>query len=244
MRIRLFTIPNMITLANLLCGVVAIVEVLVNKSYTLAFWLVVLAAVFDFFDGFVARLLSCQSPLGMQLDSLSDLISFGLAPTFILFSLAQDSYSMMGCQCVEAYLPYLTFLVVAFSALRLAKFNIDPSQSCNFVGLPTPASALVAISLGMLHESVGLNLSVESIACVALVLSVLMVSPLEMFSLKFKGVSWASNGLRYIFLAVAVAEIVVFGLYSFIAIITTYVLISISVALYSRRGSNNCSEQK
>ncbi|MFI3292275.1 MAG: CDP-diacylglycerol--serine O-phosphatidyltransferase [Rikenellaceae bacterium] len=236
MRIKLFTIPNIITLMNLMCGTLAVREVVANQNYTLAFWLVIMAAIFDFMDGAAARLLGQHSPLGVQLDSLADLISFGLAPTFVLFSLAEGASSALNLDFFEKFLPYITFIVVAFSALRLAKFNIDENQHSSFVGLPTPANALMCMSLGYICQIRGLELSVEWWGLIAVVMSVLMVSPLAMFSLKFKGLGWNENGLRYSFLMLAVVEIIVLGIiYALPAIVVSYILISLILALLPSR---------
>ncbi len=234
MKIKLFTVPNIITLLNLLCGVLAIVETLVGHNYMCAFWLIVLAAIFDFLDGFAARLLHSQSEIGVQLDSLSDLISFGLAPTFVLFTLALNSDSLWFDAQLAHYLAYATFAVVAFSSLRLAKFNIDDQQSENFVGLPTPASALFCVSLGLIFHAHVYTFNVETLVAVALVDAILMVSPLKMFSLKFKGLSWHKNSVRYIFLAIAAIQIALLGLLSLPAIIVSYILMSLFIELRAR----------
>ncbi len=231
MKIKLFTIPNFITLANLICGVLAVREVIANQDYTLAFGLVALAAVFDFMDGMVARLLGQQSPLGVQLDSLADLISFGLAPTFVLFSLSSNSFSTLNCDFFYNYLPFVTFIIVAFSALRLAKFNIDESQKCDFMGLPTPANALFCMSLGLICHTQGLQISVEWLAIIAVVMSIFMVAPLRMFSLKFKGFGWSENSLRYGFLILAAAEIIFLKLFALPVVVVSYILISVVTAM-------------
>ncbi|MFR9603522.1 MAG: CDP-diacylglycerol--serine O-phosphatidyltransferase [Rikenellaceae bacterium] len=231
MKIKLFTIPNFITLSNLTCGVLAVKEVVANQDYTLAFWLIILAAGFDFLDGFVARLLNQQSPIGVQLDSLSDLVSFGLAPTFVLFSLACDSFSVLNSEFVVKFFPYAAFLIVAFSALRLAKFNIDDSQQSNFVGLPTPANALFCMSLGLICHTQGVQIPIEWLALISVMMSAFMVAPLDMFSLKFKGLGWGQNSIRYIFLAVAAIEIIQFKIIAMPIVVLTYIAISISRAV-------------
>ena len=133
MNIRLFTIPNMLTLGNLIAGALAIIFTLRYHAYETAFWLIIVAAVFDFFDGFVARLLKQQSPLGVQLDSLADDVTFGLAPAVVMFDLYGSTTSLYGLNAeVMHYVGYVTLLIAAFSVLRLAKFNIDDSQSTEF----------------------------------------------------------------------------------------------------------------
>lgn len=137
MKVRLFTIPNLLTLANLVCGSVGVVMALSGGRLTTAFCLMILAAVFDFFDGFVARLLGQSSPIGLQLDSLSDDISFGLLPASILYVLYGRMPSLwLGEGPAAEAAAYAVFVVAAFAALRLAKFNIDDTQRTEFCGLP------------------------------------------------------------------------------------------------------------
>ena len=124
MKIRLFTIPNMLTLGNLVAGALAIIFTLRFHAYETAFWLIIIASVFDFFDGFVARLLKQQSPLGVQLDSLADDVTFGLAPAVVMFDLYGSTTSLYGLNTeVMYYVGYVTLLIAAFSVLRLAKFT-------------------------------------------------------------------------------------------------------------------------
>ncbi len=224
MKIRLFTIPNLLTLCNLLCGVTAAVFALRYGDLSTAFALIILGAVFDFFDGFAARLLNGYSELGVQLDSLADMVTFGVAPAASLFVLG------MGAEAwwIPAgwNLAWGTFVVAACAALRLARFNVDPSQSSEFLGLPTPAAALFCASLGMLSESEGLALPTEVILAVALLVAFLEVSSIRMFSLKFHGFGWSGNELRYLFLLLSLAMILLLGTYSIPLIIVLYVTIS------------------
>ena len=143
MKIRLFTIPNMLTLGNLICGSSAVVALLMHADFELAFWLVVASAVIDFFDGFAARLLKSVSAIGVELDSLADMVSFGLVPSVAMFCL----WDVAPSSDLPSWMRYLTLTIVAFSALRLAKFNIDDTQTTEFCGLPTPANALFWSSL-------------------------------------------------------------------------------------------------
>ncbi len=234
MKIKLFTIPNIITLSNLMCGVIAIFEVIANKNYTLAFGLIILAAVFDFFDGFVARLLKQQSPIGVELDSLADLISFGLEPAMILFALSGELDSLTGYEWLDNSCHYLTLVVVAFSALRLAKFNIDDTQQTEFSGLPTPANALFCASLGMIYQQQGLALPTEVLALIAVVMSLFMIVPLRMFALKFKGYGWHGNEVRYLFIALTIAIFTQGGLYALPVVIVSYILISLMLCVVAR----------
>lgn len=231
MKIKLFTIPNLLTLSNLLCGAFAAVAALVYDDLTLAFWLVVAAAVFDFFDGFVARLTGQASPIGVELDSLADDISFGFVPAAVLYVLFGR---MTGLWLTSDYAGLVVFVFAAFAALRLAKFNIDETQHAEFCGLPTPAATLFCVSLGLLAETRGLTMPREAVLAVAVALALLMVSPLRMFALKFRGFGWRGNRLRYSFLAGSALLMILLDGYSIPAIITFYVLISFLRALFCK----------
>ena len=224
MKIKFFTIPNLLTLSNLLCGSVAAVAALVWGNLTLAFGLMILAAVFDFFDGFTARLLDQSSPIGLQLDSLADDITFGFAPAAAMYVLYQR---MPGVWLPEGALGLIVFAFTAFAALRLAKFNIDDTQRTEFCGLPSPAAAMLCASLGMLAECYGLTLLRETVLAVAVVVGLLMISDVRMFALKFHGFGWKGNGLRYTFILVSAAMAVVLRGYAVPLIIVLYVLISL-----------------
>lgn len=224
MNIRLITIPNLLTLSNLLCGACAIAAALVYGDLRTAFWLVIAAALFDFLDGFAARLLGQSSPIGLQLDSLADDITFGLAPATILYALY---LRMPGLWLGPAEWPALfVFVYAACAALRLAKFNIDDSQRTEFCGLPSPAAALFCTSLGLLAESRGLILPREALLAVAAAAGLLMISPLRMFALKFHGFGWQENRLRYSFLAASAVLVLVLRLWAVPAIVALYVALS------------------
>ena len=227
MNIRLFTIPNLLTLANLLSGAAAVIAVLVHHSYETALWLIVAAAIFDFFDGFAARLLKQTSPLGIELDSLADDISFGLVPAVMMFDIYTHSQSLYGLNPeIMSYAGYATLLIAAFSALRLARFNIDTTQSTEFRGLPTPANALMIASLALLVEQGRVELMQEHVLVISLAAALLLVSPIRMFALKFKGFGIRGNELRYGFMLVSLLIIILLPTYSILTIIVLYILIS------------------
>lgn len=228
MKIRLFTIPNMLTLGNLLCGSAAVVALLAHSNYELAFWLMIASAVCDFFDGFAARLLKISSPLGVQLDSLADMVSFGLVPSVALFCIYDTLPAAMELSdTLSVVLRYLTFIVVAFSALRLAKFNIDDTQHTEFCGLPTPANGLFCLSLAMLAAAGDIALTREAVVAVAVVMAFMLISPVRMFALKFKGFGWKGNEIRYIFILACVAIVALFTRFAVPAIILLYMAISV-----------------
>ena len=240
MKIRLFTVPNIITLANLLSGCAAIIFTLEYHAYDVAFWLIIAAAIFDFLDGFAARLLGQMSPLGVQLDSLADDVTFGLAPAVVMYDLYVHSTSYYGlCPEVMGWLKYGVLIIAAFSVLRLAKFNIDTTQSTEFEGLPTPANALMLMSLAMLAESGRVVLYQEHILVISVAAALLLISPIRMFALKFKGFGIKGNELRYGFIAAALAIIVCVPAYSVLAIIVLYIAVSTVMWLLSGRIAKN-----
>ncbi|MCK9300801.1 MAG: CDP-diacylglycerol--serine O-phosphatidyltransferase [Bacteroidales bacterium] len=219
-------IPNGITLLNVLAGCLSIVFAF-EKAYLIAAALVALAAAFDFLDGFAARLFKAYSPLGKELDSLADVISFGLAPAMIVFNFYRDlSPGILNDNSLNI-LAYSAFLIPLFSALRLAKFNIDERQTHGFIGLPTPANALFwAFGLAALQE---FDLQRTSLLLPVFVLffSWLLVSPIPMFSLKFSRLSLKGNRLRYFFLAGCLLLILFLGWQAIALCILWYILLSL-----------------
>ena len=213
----------MLTLGNLICGSSAVVALLSHANFELAFWLVVASAVFDFFDGFAARLLRSTSAIGVELDSLADMVSFGLVPSvamFCLWDLAPASATL------PEWARYLTLIIVAFSALRLAKFNIDDTQTTEFCGLPTPANGLFCLSLAMLMAAGYISLSRWAIVAISVGMAYMLISPVRMFALKFKGFGWQGNEIRYSFISVCILLIALFTRYAVPAIILLYMIVS------------------
>ena len=222
MKIRLFTIPNMLTLGNLICGSSAVVALLMHADFELAFWLVVASAVFDFFDGFAARLLKSVSAIGVELDSLADMVSFGLVPSVAMFCL----WDVAPSSDLPTWMRYLTLTIVAFSALRLAKFNIDDTQTTEFCGLPTPANGLFCLSLAMLMAAGSISLPQWAILTISIGMAYMLISPIRMFALKFKGFGWQGNEIRYSFIALCAVLIAAITRYAVPAIILLYIIIS------------------
>lgn len=219
------SIPNLITLANLFCGCLAVISA-VNNDFEGAFIFVVLAAIFDFFDGFAARLLNAYSEIGKQLDSLCDLVSFGVAPAIVVFYLG---------------LEYTALIIALASAYRLAKFNVDDRQTESFLGLPVPANALLFVSIGYMVQTDPYTLASDFLAgkivlnFITLLFSYLLISEIPMFSLKFKSYGFKENGVIYLFLLAALAAIVVFGVAAIPFIIMGYVATSIIKNFFSAR---------
>lgn len=235
MQIRLFTIPNLLTLMNLLCGSFAVVAALMYNDLTLAFWLIVAGIVFDFFDGFVARLLHSSSAIGVQLDSLADVITSGLAPAAVLCQVYMQTGSFWLPEGWNLW--YGVFILAAFSALRLAKFNIDETQTVEFCGLPTPAGSLLCASFGMLWQQGMISLSSDGVLLIALLTSLLLISPIRMFALKFHGFGWRGNELRYLFLLASIVLIITLRTYSIPVIIVLYIAVSTVRWLCTRSGN-------
>lgn len=227
-------IPNLITLGNLMCGVFATGCAAEGKIVS-ASLLICLGILFDFFDGLAARLLGVSSPLGKELDSLADVVTSGVAPAFILFSFLNGLYPYTH------YINLLAFLIPAFAAYRLAKFNLDTRQSHSFLGLPVPSNALLWVGIA-LSQNTFINLAANGtpffssnlfpifIIVVSLVTDILMISELPMFSLKFnfKNLRWKDNRTQYIFLLGCLAIIVItIEWYAISLIILWYIILSI-----------------
>ncbi|MCF8301948.1 MAG: CDP-alcohol phosphatidyltransferase family protein [Bacteroidales bacterium] len=235
-------LPNFITSLNILSGIFAIVaafEITHQNHLVMAAYWIGMAALFDYLDGMVARLVRGTTMIGEQLDSLADMVSFGLAPGVILFHLMLKAHNLPELYITDTnVIPYIAFMVPVFSAFRLAKFNIDKRQSSSFIGLPTPASAILVASLPLIMYQIAINQSATYGFITALILnsnvliilvvalSVLMVVEFPMFSLKFKTYTWKGNQIRYIFLLLSALFIVYFYFIAIPMIIFLYILFS------------------
>lgn len=235
MKSKLITLPNLITLANLLCGTVAVISMVSLQSaeaLTIAFVLMAAAAVFDFLDGFVARLTKQYSAIGVQLDSLADMVSFGVLPTII----AMKIYYLAGGHGMWSA---VMLLIVVCAALRLAKFNVSDDQKTEFIGLPVPACALLIGSAGFVMgrmPQIAFGDSLQWIVLAAgVILSLLMVSPVRMFALKFKGFGFVPNATRYVFLLMSLVLIIIFGVGGVGLAVLLYILTSFIMSLSGRR---------
>ena len=231
-------IPNFITLGNLLCGVLAIGGAN-NGALGTAALLICLGIFLDFFDGLTARLLGVSSPLGKELDSLADVVTSGVAPAYILFSLLYNSYNCFGH--IPNFLILTPFLMPLFAAYRLAKFNLDTRQSHSFLGLPVPSNALIWVGIALTTNCctytpetftsiVAHPVFLYCLIAVSLITNILMVSELPMFSLKFnfKDLSWKTNRVQYIFLIVCILIIAATRQwYAISLIILWYILFSL-----------------
>ncbi len=219
MRTIIKSIPNTITLLNLLCGCVSISHAFIGEI-DIAMYAIVVAAVLDFFDGFAARMLKAYSDIGKDLDSLADMVSFGVAPSVMLYIASGGNY--------------FAFVLAAFSALRLAKFNNDTRQTSSFIGLPTPANAFF-ISSGVYVSMLGgefshliapIFTSTVGSSIISAVFALIMVSEIPMFSLKLKSYKLQDNVAVYSFLVFSIAMLVWLKLSALVIIIPAYIILS------------------
>jgi CDP-diacylglycerol--serine O-phosphatidyltransferase len=234
-------IPNILTILNLICGLISITQVLQYHLIWAALFIFI-AAVFDYLDGTAARLLKAWSELGKQLDSLADLVSFGVAPGLIIFQLLSNRCSN-GCNILERWnvIPFLALLIPVCSALRLAKFNIDLRQEVNFIGLPTPANAIFFASIPMIlqiqdriHTFIQLDFMValfsnpRVLAVLTVFFSYLLISDFRLFSMKFKSLSWKENQHRFILLFLSLILLLIFSISAVPLMILAYLLLSVA----------------
>lgn len=222
-------IPNALTLLNVFCGSCALVSIQ-NGRYTEGYIFLIVSLIADFFDGFAARALNVKSEMGKELDSLADMVSFGVVPGLILYELIKTS--SLAATFEESYLPLLAFIVTAFSCYRLAKFNLDTRQSVDFIGLNTPANTLFYIGLLLLKQYpiLGLSALVSSPAFLYALIplsSYLLVSEIPMFSFKFKGFNWVGNEIRFIFAAIALVLVFLMHTAAISLLVVVYILLNI-----------------
>jgi CDP-diacylglycerol--serine O-phosphatidyltransferase len=217
-------IPNAITCANLFSGCIGVVFAFNGQLETAAYF-VLLSGIFDFFDGFAARLLHVKSDIGKELDSLADMVSFGFLPGVVMFQLLKLSGSYND---TLFFLPYLGFIITVFSALRLAKFNIDTRQTEDFIGLNTPMNTLFIISLPFIQkdypEVIG---STWLLAGITLLMSWLLVSEIRIFSMKFSSMSWTQNKMKFIFLLLSAVLVVFLQFAAIPFILVLYIALSV-----------------
>ena len=232
----------MLTLLNLLCGCLAIISTF-HKSFELTAILLIMAAVFDFFDGFAARLLGVHSELGKQLDSLADMVTFGVVPGFVMYQLIiyaiGSGAAYLGPDEPVWYLAYAGMLIPLFSAYRLAKFNIDTRQSDQFIGLPTPANALLISFLPLLMIPEGnaiaeILLKPYVLITLCAIQSYLMVAELPMIALKFKSFGWKGNEWRYFLLLLSAVVVLLIKQKAVPFIIILYVVLSLIQNMFNQ----------
>lgn len=227
-------IPNAITCGNLVSGCLSILFLTQNMPVKAALMIFV-AGLFDFLDGFTARLLKVHSPIGADLDSLSDVVSFGVAPGFIMYWLMSRSFDLpQWCIADINALPCMAFLLTVFSAIRLAKFNVDETQKTSFRGIPAPGMAIfiasLPLALSQVHHLKDDALSYWVCLGITLIFSFMMVSRLRFFSFKMKSAKWKGNEVRWVFLLVALVSFMIFKWLALPFVMMLYILLSIFFA--------------
>lgn len=227
-------IPNALTCGNLLSGCFSILFITKEMPIAASIMLLV-AGLFDFLDGFAARLLHAHSPIGADLDSLSDVVSFGVAPGFIMYWLMRQSFEVPVWSVGNVdLLPCLAFMLPVFSTLRLARFNIDTTQKTSFRGLPAPGMALFIVSIMLALHQIGhlYDGFFGYWPCLVsvIVLSFMMVSNIRFFSFKMKSAQWKGNEVRWGFLMITVISVLIFRLLSLPFVMLLYVLLSVFFA--------------
>ena len=224
-------IPNALTCCNLLSGCFSILFLTLDMPVKAAY-MIFIAGLFDFLDGFAARLLHAHSPIGAQLDSLSDMVSFGVAPGFIMCWLMDRStdiplITLLGV-CI---LPSLAFLLPMFSAIRLARFNVDNTQTTTFRGIPAPGMALfiasLPLALSQAHHLTDGALGYWGCLGITLFFSFLMICNLRFFSFKMKTAKWKGNEVRWIFISIAIVAVAIFRWLALPFVMVLYILLSI-----------------
>lgn len=233
-------IPNIITLLNLFCGCVALVFAS-DKNFEMAFYLVCLGIFLDFFDGFFARLFKVSSPLGLQLDSLADMVTSGVVPGFVMFLLLSNGQHEITS---NFFFPYLGFIITMGSCYRLANFNIDERQTDSFIGLPTPANTLFIMSLPlvlMYSDSLFLFEILTSqwvLLGITLFSAYVLNAEIPLFSLKIKTFDFNANILQLVFLLLSLLMLIFFQYLGIPLVIITYVLLSIVNNRFLKKGSS------
>jgi CDP-diacylglycerol--serine O-phosphatidyltransferase len=236
-------IPNLVTSFNLAAGFIAIIFAS-NGDLVMASWLILAAMIFDFLDGFLARLLKAYTEIGKELDSLADIVSFGIAPAFIIYKLLAPAFQSIlpsvsgSCSGFACLLVYAPVLMPVCAALRLAKFNVDATQTTSFKGLPTPANAIAVISLIIAASYSSQPLlkafteSPTALIVYTVILSILMVTRLPLLSNKFKNLKFKGNEGRYILISLVLISFIFLGLSAAPLIIPIYIIVSLISKLF------------
>ncbi len=232
-------IPNLITLLNLTCGLLAVIAIFRDQEAE-AFWFVCLGIFFDFWDGFFARKYNVSGDLGLQLDSLADMVTCGVVPGLMIFKLIENlqidstsPYFLTEDTWYMGFVPYLGFLITLASCYRLAKFNIDTRQTDSFIGLPTPANAMFIMSLPMIrfsYEDQWAGMLVKNpfiLLAITIISAYILNAEIPLFSLKIKEFTWAKYKMQILFLIGSLLSFFIFGFVAIPLIIISYILISV-----------------
>jgi CDP-diacylglycerol--serine O-phosphatidyltransferase len=226
-------IPNIITLINLFCGCIALVFAM-KANFEMAFYFVCLGIFLDFFDGFFARLFNVSSPLGLQLDSLADMVTSGVVPGFVMFQMLSNS---VNSNPSLVYFPYLGFIIALGSCYRLANFNIDTRQTDSFIGLPTPANALFILSLPLIvkysDSLIALELLTNNwfLVVITLLSAYILNAEIPLFALKIKKFNFKENVLQIVFVLISLVLLVLFQFSGVALVIVFYVFLSVIMNL-------------
>lgn len=231
----LLNFPNALTCCNLICGCMA-TGAAFHAHFGWALAMIVAGAVFDFFDGMAARALHISSPIGKELDSLADVVTFGVAPSAMVFQLFGLVQYPEWLSFASSWLPYTAFLMAAFSALRLAKFNLDTRQTTSFIGLPTPANALFWSSLIVGERSFLCSPRFNALFLFLFLIAFcwFLIAEIPLFSLKFKNFSWQDNRVKYNFL-IGCLVLLPLGITAITAIILWYIFLSLITWKFQRK---------
>ena len=227
-------IPNILTCTNLFCGCLAIIAAF-KWNLTWASYLIGICALLDFLDGMSSRYFIACSNMGKQLDSLADMVSFGVVPGIIMYQLLGFTNPIIMSRATGTgfeSISLIALLIPVFSALRLAKFNIDTRQSDSFIGLPTPANAILICSLPLVYMYDELQIvhylnNLYFLISLTLLTCYLLISKIPMFSFKFKDAGWVNNKVRYVFLGIALILLVAIHFTAIPIIIFLYIILSI-----------------
>ncbi|SJN17081.1 phosphatidylcholine/phosphatidylserine synthase [Sphingobacterium sp. JB170] len=212
-------IPNTLTCLNLFFGCIAVVYAF-EKNIEVVFYCILISGICDFFDGMAARALHVKSTIGKELDSLADMVSFGFVPGVVFFMMLKDSTNLV-------FLPYLGFLVTVFSALRLAKFNVDERQSQDFIGLNTPMNTFFVLSLPFIgRDFPDLVYSPYMLILIVGMVSYLLVSEVRLFSMKLSSPSWEKNKFQFIFVILTVTLVVFLKFIALPLVLLSYIIFS------------------
>lgn len=235
-------IPNILTLLNLFCGCIAIVFI-ANNQFENAFFLVCLGIFFDFFDGFLARKFGVAGPLGVQLDSLADMVTSGVAPGFVMYKLLMDNKNLYAehLDLADTLFPFLGFIITLGACYRLANFNIDTRQSDSFIGLPTPANTLFIMSLPLVadyfHQVIDMGFVYNKwfLIAISVLSAFIMNAEIPLFSLKIKEFSFSKYKLQIGFLLISIVLLLLLKIIAVPIIILFYVLLSIANNFFTKK---------
>ncbi len=249
--------PNFLTSMSVFMGSLAIVTAFQSNDYLIYSALfIAIAAIFDFSDGFAARLLKASSAIGKELDSLADMVSFGVAPAIIMYKLMRislfgenDNILLSDLSINDLVIILSSFIIAIFSALRLAKFNIDTRQTSSFIGMPTPAGAISILSLVIVFHYfkdsfiyINITSSIYFLLIYTFVVSFLLVSELPMFSLKIKNLKFNDNSIQFIFLGILIILFLIFKSLAIVFFIPLYIFMSIIDNILKKKINNLTSK--